>query len=296
MKHFTQFPTNKLNNSFGLSINLSEPYACFATRGGGGPTQAPGFPSQSAHPFWGALNVDRCARLSGYAGSYSTYKPPGYGRWLASTIAPYRGGKVVGFKVNVRAEQATHTPNAPDAQGNQTPPEDLVRSIAVCTKLAKEDWDFATDTRGSSQLIAWQGKRRMKQQNMTTAIANYSSSYEGPVAGNAHQCYFTVKGSPADMYSITDIKDVNELGFIHGGQDIGQPVTGNVSSDIVRPTDKCYLHIGCFDRFSQIDNTTSGTAQPNILPHKMPHMVIRTKITMAVLCTEPNNNINVDGL
>lgn len=259
----------KGGNAFGLCIDVSAPYAPFDTRGGN-------------HPFWGAANFGKCARLTGKTTPYTDYACEGLGRWVGFSPSPYRKGTVIGFDCEIRAEQATHgaTHGAPAAINER------VRSIALCAKISKSNGQVDGTCIGSANLSNWQNKRKVRQVNMTTPSTENDRT-SGPVSATTHQAYIHMKGSPKKIHGISQYKDNKEFSFEY--DDVTQ-----TTSTFTPASERTYLHIGVFDRFGQIQNTHDGNPQIGTVPWVMPDMVVRTKTKFICLLTEPNNNANVD--
>ena len=263
----------KAANSFGLVINMSAPYAPFGTRGGGGTTV----------PFWGAADFGKCARLSGKTADFATYSCEGLGRWVGFSPSPYRKGTVIGFDTEIRAEQATQSVT----RVSPAPVGERVRSIALCAKISKSTGQVDGTCTGSANLNNWQNKRKVRQVNMTTALGNDTYPLSGPVKNTAHQAFIHMRGSPKKIHGISQYKDNDKMSFEY------DDVTSSTAQFI--PTDDpTYLHIGVFDRFAHINNTTDGENQAGQNAYIMPDMVIRTKTKFICLLSEPNNNANVD--
>lgn len=258
----------KLNTAFGLYMNLSKPYAPFDVVGG--------------NPYWGAANQAQCARLSGISTAFPQYSVPGLGRWVGYHPSPYKQGVVIGFDTEIRAEQASRAVTNTSPAGSQN----MVRSIALCAKIAKDTGTNDQSTTSDAQLSQWQGTRKIKQVNMTTAIPENDRT-SGPVKDTAQQAYIHMKGSPKRIHGIAQYRDNPEFAFKY------DDVTGS-SNQRIDPTEETYLHIGVFDRFQNINNTSSGDPQPGTIPYVMPDMAIRVKTKFIVLLSEPNNRINVD--
>ena len=258
--------TTKASNAHGLYLQLGTPFAPYNTSGG---------------PYWGGSDFTKNARLSGIDTAWADWNMPGSGRWVGAHPSPYKGGTVIGFDVEIRAEQATRSVT----QETATPIPDMVRSIAFCAKLSTDTGTVDKSTTNEATLHQWQGTRKHRQVNMTVDSGTLSVG-SGPAKNNAQQGYIRLKGSAKKMFGFNDYKDVyNKYGFItdkSGG-----------SASISGPEQQPYLHIGFFDRFQSINNNTS-TAYPN-LPYVMPDMAVRVKHKIIVLCRNPNNLVNIDA-
>lgn len=260
----------KAANSFGLVIDVSAPYAPFNTRSG-------------TLPFWGAASFAKCARLSGKTFAYDQYGCEGLGRWVGYSPSPYRKGTVIGFDTEIRAEQATQSVT----RVSPAPVGERVRSIAICAKISKSNGQVDGTCVGSANLSNWQNKRKVRQVNMTTALGNDTYPLSGPVKNTAHQAYIHMRGSPKKVHGIAQYKDNDKMSFEY------DDVT-STTSQFFGVQDRTYLHIGVFDRFAHINNTTDGSQQEGQNAYIMPDMVIRTKTKFICLLSEPNNNANID--
>jgi hypothetical protein len=259
---------DKATNSHGISLQLGTPFAPYAV-------------FNATKPFWGANDDSKNARLSGTTTAYGDWNMPGTGRWIGYNPAPYESGIVVGFDIEVRAEQATRSVT----QATGTPVPDMVRSIAMCGRISKNDGKFDNTTTSQATLAQWQAARKVRQVNMTVSTGS-DGTMSGPVKNNAQQAYLRFKGSPKKCFGFNDYKDVRDTYGITGNRDYDE-------ASVTGPTEQPYLHLGFFDRYQSILNSESG-ALTHTPPYVMPDMVVRIKHKIAVLCSRPNNRMNID--
>lgn len=260
---------DKASNSHGISLQLGTPFSPYAV-------------FQGNKPFWGSNDDSKNARLSGITTAYEDWDMPGTGRWLGYHPALYESGIVVGFDVEVRAEQATRSVT----QDTGTPVPDMVRSIAMCGRISKNDGKFDNTTTSAATLAHWQNSRKVRQVNMTVTTGS-DGTMSGPAKNNAQQAYLRFKGSAKKCFGFKDYGDVRDKYGIIGSRDFDE-------ASQTGPEEQPYLHLGFFDRFQSIENSASGTL-PHTPPYVMPDMVVRVKHKIAVLLSRPNNRVNLDA-
>ena len=196
--------TSKTDNTHGISLKLGTPFAPYAIFGG----TTPGSP---AHPFWGANDQSKNARLSGAHLTYADWNMPGTERWIGHGPAPYESGIAIGFDIEIRAEQATRSVT----QDSAVSPDEMVRSIAMCGRIGKSDGKFQDITVATSPLSVWQSARKTRQVNMTVD-PGYKNTASGPSKNNAQQAYMRFKGSCKKIFGFNDYKDVRDKYGING--------------------------------------------------------------------------------